>query len=421
MPKKSFIDSLLRRGKRVLPSDTFETASVLNLSDGDEILLTYTSAVDKMKFFSAFIREGLENGDAVWYSYPDEESETVKGELGKYGVNVDKHETNGSLHLTSLTEDFMPSGKLDYNQAVVDGINWWNEVKRKGYNHARGLEDLGDFSFVNGKWQKYITDYYLDPRWDDPNTSAWVHPDASPQRELGTVMSPFLIEITAVNVEHMRQKDVTELLKALTGASVVPSNAFINLLEHRDTFSRSIDLDHKRLVGRKILLEFNPASNYETAVDQLARECMANVEPIFVFTSKTSPLHTHFADQTAIKLFLTSISTSAPESIADNKMLLPANNAPLILDAIDKVREAYMDVNVCFVFDILSELLTSTEPEKTFMFLRHALDLLSSEKVTSFFLLNPGAHRPDVVARIRGQFPNQLTYDKDRISAVKIS
>lgn len=421
MPKLSFIDSLLRKGKRFIPSDTFETASVLNLSEGDEILLTYTSAVDKMKFFSAFIREGLENGDAVWYTYPDEESATVKGELKKHGINVEKHETNGSLHLTSLTEDFMPNGKLDYNQAVIDGIKWWNEAKRKGYKHARGLEDLGDFSFVNGEWQKYVADYYLDPRWDDPDTSEWVHSDASPQQELGVVMSPFLIEITAVNVERMTQKEVTELLKALTGASVVPSHTFIDLLEYKDTFSRSIDLDHKRLVGRKILLEFDPASDYETVVDRLARECMANVEPIFVFTSKISPLHTHFADQSAIKLFLTSISTSAPESISENKVLLPANNAPLILDAVDKVLETYVGVNVCFVFDILSELLTSTEPEKTFMFLRHALDLLSSEKATSLFLLNPGAHRPEVVSQIRGQFPDQLTYDDDQIRAVKIS
>jgi len=396
-------------------------ASILNLNDGDEILLTYTSAVDKMKFFSAFIREGLENGDTVWYTYPDEDSATVRAELRKHGIHVEKHETNGSLHLTSLTEDFMPNGKLDYSQAVIDGINWWNEAKRKGYNHARGLEDLGDFSFANGEWRKYVTDYYLDPRWDDPATSEWVHPNASRQQGLGVVMSPFLIEITAVNVERMRQKDVTKLLKALTGASVAPSHAFIDLLEYKDAFSKAIDLNHKRLVGRKILLEFDPASNYETVVGRLARECMANVEPIFVFTSKTSPLHTHFADQAAIKLFLTSISTSTPESISDNKMLLPANNAPLILDAVDKVREAYVDVNVCFVFDILSELLTSMEPQKTFMFLRHALDLLSSEQVISLFLLNPGAHRSDVVAQIRGQFPDQLTYDKDRIRAVKIS
>jgi hypothetical protein len=421
MPKLSFIDSLLRRGKRSIPPDILKAGSILNLSEGDEVLLTYTSAVDKMKFFSAFIREGLESGDAVWYTYPHEESETVRAELRKYGINVEKHEKKSSLHLTSLTEDFMPNGKLDYKQAVIDGIKWWNEAKRKGYKHARGIEDLGDFSVFNGQWQKYITDYYLDPRWDDPHTSEWVLPDSSPEQQLGVVMSPFLMEITAVNMERMTQKEVTELLKALSGASVIPSHAFIDLIEYIDTFSRSIGLDHEGLIGRKILLEFDPTSNYEGVIDSLARESIANVEPILVFTSSTSPIHTYLAKQPAIKFFLTSLSTSIPKSTSEDTVLLPAKNAPLILDATNKVLETYEDDNVCFVFDILSELLTTIGRERTFTFLRHALDMLFSEKTTSIFLLNTSAHQTEVVSQLRTLFSNQLAYDKNGLEIVKTS
>jgi hypothetical protein len=421
MPKLSFIDSLLRRGKRSIPSDNLKASSILNLGEGDEILLTYTSAVDKMKFFSAFIWEGLERGDAVWYTYPSKESKIVRAELGRYGINVEEHEKEGTLHLTSLTEDFMPDGELDYKRAVTDGINWWNEAKKKGYKHARGLEDVGDFSFVNGQWQKYITDYYLDSRWDDPNTSEWVLPDVSREQQLGVVMSPFLMEITAVNVERMTQKEVNELLKAFSRASVIPSQAFIDLFEHIDTFSKSIGLDHGQLIGREILLEFNPSSDYEKVVDHLAKERMANVEPLFVLTATTSPLHTYLAKQQSIKFFLTSLSTSTPKSISENKVLLPAKNTPLILDAISKVLETYEDANVCFVFDILHELLTTVGRERTFTFLRHALDLLSSEKTTSIFLLNTSAHEPQVVSRIRGLFHNLLTYDKNGLEIVKIS
>jgi len=421
MPKLSFIDSLLRRGKRSIPSDILKAGSILNLSEGDEILLTYTSAVDKMKFFSAFMREGLESGDAVWYTYPHEESEIVRAELRKYGINVEKHESNGSLKLSSLTEDFMPNGKLDYKKAVTDGIKWWNEAKRKGYKHARGLEDVGDFSFVNGQWQKYITEYYLDPRWDDPNTSEWVHPDVLREQQLGVVMSPFLMEITAVNVERMTQKEVDELLKALSGASVVPSHAFIDLFEYIDTFSRSIGLDHEGLIGRKILLEYDPVSDYEKVVDNLAKESMANVEPIFVFTSSTSPIHKHLAEQPAVNFFLTSFSTSTPTSVSENTVLLPAKNAPLILDALSKVLETYANANVCFVFDILSELLISIGQERTFTFLRHALDMLSSKKITSLYLLNTSAHETKVVSCLRSLFNNQLAYDKNGLEIMKTS
>ena len=421
MLKLSFIDSLLRREKRSIPYDILKAGSILNLDEGDEILLTYTSAVDKMKFFSVFIREGLESGDAVWYNYPHEESETVRATLKGYGIDVEKHEKNGTLRLTSLTEDFMSNGKLDYKQAVTDGINWWNEAKRKGYKHARGIEDYGDFSVFNGQWQKFITDYYLDPRWDDPNTSEWVLPDVSREQQLGVVMSPFLMDITAVNVERMTQKEVNELLKALSGATVIPSHAFIDLFEYIDAFSRSIGLDHKRLIGRKVLLEFNPVSNYEKVVDTLAKESMANVEPIFVFTSTTSPIHKYLAKHSAIKFFLTSLSTSTPKSTSENKVLLPAKNTPLILDALSKVLETYADANICFVFDIISELLMTTTPERTFTFLRHALDMLSSKKTTSLFLLNTSAHETKVVSRLRNLFSNQLAYDKNGLEIMKTS
>jgi hypothetical protein len=188
-----------------------------------------------------------------------------------------------------------------------------------------------------------------------------------------------------------------------------------------DTFSKSISFDHKQLVGRRILLEFNPTSNYEKVVDGLAKEAMANVEPILVFTSSTSPIHTYLAKQPTIKFFLTSLSTSTPKSISENTMLLPAKNTPLILDAISKVLETYGDANVCFVFDILSELLMTTTPERTFTFLRHALDMLSSEKTTCLFLLNTGSHETEVVSSLRSLFSNQIAYDKNGLEIVKIS
>jgi hypothetical protein len=187
-----------------------------------------------------------------------------------------------------------------------------------------------------------------------------------------------------------------------------------------DSFSGSIGLDHERLIGRKILLEFDPSSDYEKVVDRLTKENMANVEPIFVFTSSTSPIHMYLAKQSTIKFFLTSISTSTPKSTSENTLLLPAKNAPLILDAINKVLETYADANVCFVFDILSELLTSTGRERTFIFLRHALDMLSSEKITSLFLLNTSAHEAEVVSSLRALFKNQFGYGKNGLDVVKI-
>ncbi len=393
-----------------------KTGSLINLREGETVILAYTSATDKMKVFSAFIREGLENGDAVWYTYPNEESETVRAKLEEQGIDVEKYEKDGTLSLKSVGEHLMPNGKLDYEKAVVEGLKWWTDAKRKGYNHIRDIEDLGDFSFVNGQWQQFITDYWLDPRWGDPNISEWVESEDP----VGVVYKPIIKEITAINVKNMTETQVTQLLKAFGKGFMAPAR-FIDLIENRNLFSSSISLDHERLVGRRILLEFDPVSHYEKVVDRLAKESIANVEPIFVFTSSTSPIHTYLAKQPTIKFFLTSISTSTPKSSSENEVLLPAKNAPLILDAISKVLETYANAKICFVFDILSELLTTIGREKTFTFLHHALDMLSSEKVTSLFLLNTSAHEVEVVSRLRQRFSNQLTFGKNGLEVVKTS
>ncbi|UCE15977.1 MAG: MEDS domain-containing protein [Candidatus Bathyarchaeota archaeon] len=417
MPKLPIIDSLRQKWKRSIPPDVLKPSPVLNFREGESKIVTYTSAADKMKIFSAFIRYGLENGDAVFYLYPDEENEIVRAKLREYGIDVEKSEREGTLFLSSLTEHFMPNGKLDYEKAVANGLNWWAEAKKKRYKHVRDIGDVGDFSFVNGQWQKYITDYWLDPRWEDPNVSEWV---VDSGKSVGVVYDPFLMEITAINVEHMTEQQVIELLKAF-GEGAFESTKFIDLLQDINSFSRSIGLNHERLVGRKILLEFDPASDYEKAVDSLTRESMANVEPIFVFTSKTSSIYSRLAEEPAIKFFLTSISTSVPTSTSENTVLLPVNNMPLILDATNKILENYGNGNVCFVFDILSGLLTSVGQEKTCLFLHRALELLASEKTTTLFLFNPSAHESQVVSSLKNLFSNQLTYDKNGLETVKTS
>ncbi len=417
MPQLSIINALRRRWKRYVLSDLLKVGPVFDLSEGEEIVVTYTSATDKMKFFSAFILSGLVNGDAVYYTYPDKESETVRSKLKEYGIDVEEYEKSGTLRMETLTEGFMSNGKLDFEKGVIDSLNWWAWAKRKGYKHARGIEDLGDLSLFNGQWQRYIKEYWQDPRWDDPTVSEWVES----KNPLGLVYVPFLKEVTAINVEHMAEIQVTELWKALSGRSVAPTRACIDLLENIGLFSRSIGLDHKQLVGRKILLEFDPASDYEKVVDNLAKEMIANVEPIFIFTSNTSPIHAYLAEQKTVKFFLTSISTSTPKSTSKNEVLLPAKSISLILDTFNGVLETYADTNVCFVFDILSELLVSMGKEKASTFLRHALEMQSSKKITTLFLLNTSAHEAEVVSQIRGLFPNHLTYDKNGLQIGKTS
>jgi len=372
-------------------------------------VVTYTSAVDKMKVFSAFIREGLENGDLVDCGYPDEESETFRAKLKEYGINVEKYERKGALVLDGLSEWYMPDGKFDVESAIRRGLELRVEAKRNGYKHFRAFEDLGDFSFLDGQWQTYM-EYWDDPRWETPS---------GPHTDI-LDYTPFVIELVAFNVEGIDETQLNEMFKAFWVGNP-EYTLFIDLLEHTNAFSKLLGIPHQKLIGRKFLLEFDPSSTEVKVVENLTKEAIANVEPIFIFTSERSPTHSCLAKHQVTKFFLLSTSISIPKSTSENAILLPAKNTALILDSLSKVLEEYTYTNIFLVFDKISNLINLVGFDKAYKFLLYVLEMLISKRTTALFLLNTSAHKPQIVSQIRGLFHNQLTYDKDELRVVKIT
>jgi len=180
-----------------------EFGSALKMREGEVAVVTYTSAMDKMKVFSDFISEGLENGDLVDYTYPDEERTIVGAKLKEYGIDVKTHEKNGNLLMRSLTQEYLPDGYFDKDRAIEKLLDRRAEAKKNGYKHFRELEDVGDFSFLNGQWQTFI-DLWDDPKWEvlsGPNTEISSH-------------APFVIEMIAFDVEARSEAQIAEMLRA---------------------------------------------------------------------------------------------------------------------------------------------------------------------------------------------------------------
>ncbi len=404
------------RSRRSILSDVLKSGPILNVKEGEAIITTYTSDADKMKVFSAFIREGLENGDAVSYAYPDNEKGTIRAALEQDGIDVEEYEKDDSLRLYSLTERFMPNGKLDFKKAADDSIDWWINIEKRGYKHIRTIEDVDDFSFFDGKWQKYVADYWFDPRWSDPTVSKWV----TYKEPIGIVYIPFFMEITAINVEGKDETDILEILRAFHRDRDNHPTRFIDLLEYVDAFSRRIGLSHQGLLGRKLLMEFDPTLDYEMMVEDFANESVANVEPIYIFASATGTIRKSLSKYPAVKFILTSTSKSAGKKESENAVFIPAENIDLVLGSLQNVIKAYPEANVSIVFDLLSDLLSSPNPERIFNFIHQALGILSSKRTTALFLFNTNAHDPKIVSRLRNMFYNQLVYGKGGLQPVKL-
>lgn len=179
-------------------------------------------------------------------------------------------------------------------------------------------------------------------------------------------------------------------------------------------------MNHKHVVGRSLLLEFDPASNYEEAVRDFALEASANTESVIIFTSKGSTLHTLLGKQENVTFLLLTNLAASKADVGAGEVLIPANNTSLILDALNKTVKGHREGNFNLVFDNLTSLVLAVGFEKTYSFVRYALEILSSVDSTSVFLLNPSAHDQKVASSLRSLFSNQVTFEKGGMEIIKL-
>ena len=366
-------------------------------SGGESVLFTYTSKVDKMKIFSTLIWEGLIGGNRVIYKYPDNEDKAVRKKLKEHGVDVEKREKDGSLILTPLSQFYLSDGFFNGEKA----IRFLNELKadslKKGYTQLTDFVDLGDFSFLGEDGDKYI-EYLKDKNWK-------------------TYVDEHVIELFAVNSEKINKKLLSQLQIHAPLRSIHP----IDLFTHVDTFSKALGLTHRQITGRHILLDFDPASNYEKVVGDFATEALANAEQVALFTHKGSAIYSALDNKKALKVILLTQRISVPRVDAQmNAILLPANNASLLLDILDKTLKPLPHGNLNIIFDNLSSLILSIGLQKTYQFMRYTLDMLTSTNSTALFLFNPDAHDQRVTSSLRRLFSNHISYRKEGLQIVKL-
>jgi len=188
----------------------------------------------------------------------------------------------------------------------------------------------------------------------------------------------------------------------------------------QDLFSKTLGINHQQLIGRKILLEFDPASHYEKAIQDIVAEAIANAEQMVVFTRKSSSIHLSLHEEKTVKFFCSTQQFSIPKEFSENEVLLPSGDTSLMLSVLDKTLKTYPHVAINVVFDSISDLVLSIGFDKTYLFLRYAVEMLSSPRNTILFLLNQTAHVSQVVSSLRSLFIDQIFFGKDGIKVVKL-
>jgi hypothetical protein len=219
--------------------------------------------------------------------------------------------------------------------------------------------------------------------------------------------------IWALNVEEAQSGTLDALREANPRARVR------DLALQQDSFSKLLNTKHPALSKSRILLEYDPTSNYEDAVQKFAREFQANVEPIAIFTSMGSPTFRQFTGQHNLRMFTFSTKTSTPSKVSEEHVLLPERDTSLLLDAVDKLLQANHGRLVGMVFDVFTDLILFQGFEKGYGVLSSVVEMSETESASTLVLINFTALDERSLNGIRGLFRSQVKYDMNGFRVIR--
>jgi len=151
-------------------------------------------------------------------------------------------------------------------------------------------------------------------------------------------------------------------------------------------FSSRIGFDHEKLIGKGILLEFEPGNPYLDYVKDYVIEALAHGDTIIVITRRGSPLQDSLQDQRSIKFIYPSLMTLRTAVLSESEIQVSLQDVIEVLESLGRsIRNAPSFVFV--VFDSITDFLTQHGFEKTYRLIRSMLELNPS-KVSLMVTLN---------------------------------
>jgi hypothetical protein len=191
------------------------------------------------------------------------------------------------------------------------------------------------------------------------------------------------------------------------------NNAKWRILKKATAFSKQFGINHEKLIGKKILLEVDPSSDYNVALSGFVSEARNNGESLYIVTNKNSALHSVFSPGEDANFLLLASKIHYSQQINEKETILPASDVSILLDACVKIQESHQGKTINLLFDNVSDIIFRCGIDKTYKFFRMLLEALSSSQTTALFVFIPTAHDQETSSSIRGLFQTQLDYTKD--------
>jgi hypothetical protein len=223
-----------------------------------------------------------------------------------------------------------------------------------------------------------------------------------------------LAELFLLESSKAPRPQLTEFLRRNSGMEL------LNLSESTDPFSSLVDLDHQRIRGSIILLEYETSSDYEGVVDKFLSEGISNAELCVLFTTKSSKLYRAIKGKRMIKIIAASSLISVPDELPDGEMQIPDKELGLVAAVLSDFIDNSKNSGASFVFDSITELIRGDRWELVYSGIKQLIDLLSVPNATALFLANLNTMEPRFLGALHGAFALQLRLDNQGLKAVKV-
>src|SRR5438128_2942712 len=348
----------------------------------DQIILIHSPGDEKFGPLSKYIIEAVSRHNRVIYFHHADEAVIREG-LSRQGIDLTRYTLKGSLRLASL-------GNIYPNKEIIDETplklsrDLLLEAKTLGNEGLRVILDYDAFSVR--PLQKFVQ-HLTNPKW------------ASPDHSLHVLVA---FDSTVFRGEEAYLAQLENKIRTL------------DLSESMDTFSSTVGLSHEEITGKKLLLEFDPQSDYDRIFKSLLAESASHFERTVVFTLKVRPVYSLAQRQPGAKVFVLTPRVSYPKVESENLVLLPSYDTSLILDALNKTIEAYAESSFTIIFDSITHFIFTLGPDRTYSLVRQALELMISDKITAIFTMNSRAHDPKITSTFENMFDLEILDEQGR-------
>lgn len=229
----------------------------------------------------------------------------------------------------------------------------------------------------------------------------------------------YLIGATVFSISALIFRRATLLSGFFTFVSVpstVPGGTVLR------PFTLRVGIEPASIIGNTILMEIDPASNYERIIRDFVAEYTSAGYAIFTFTSKGSPVYNALASMQGVRLYLLTdkVSYARPGAEA-NEMLVPSGDKSVLLNTLHMTLNANPQVQVIVVFDSISDIILSFGLEQSYRFVKQANEMLSVSHATAMFLITKSAHTEKETSVVKSLFTAQFSYGDAGLEVIKTS